>query len=183
MKTLIIFGSPRNDGCTAYLTKRLIKKLKGEVQMVNAYESAASPCIDCRYCREHPACMLKDDMQPIYEQIKESDNILIASPLHFSELSGPLLSLLSRLQVAYSARNFLKTEFFQKRKQGALILCGGGSGGAKKAEGTAKLLLAEMNASLDITVTSLHTDTIPPQKDGAPARDIDSLAAKWNERV
>ena len=37
MKTLIFNGSPREDGCTAYLTNLLRENIAGEVREVRAY--------------------------------------------------------------------------------------------------------------------------------------------------
>jgi len=47
-------------------------------------------------------------MQEIYKYIEECDNILIASPLYFSELTGKLLVVGSRLQTYFCARFFRK---------------------------------------------------------------------------
>lgn len=180
MKTLIFNGSPREDGCTAYLTNLLKENLAGEVREVRAYSVAVGPCNDCRYCWENFGCLIHDDMQEIYEYIKESDNIVIASPLQFAELAGALLSVLSRLQVFYSAKEHLKENPFPKAKKGAVILCGGGSGGADKAEDTAKLLLKTMNANHIGTAASLYTDTLPADQDEAAAEGIIALAAELN---
>jgi len=181
MKTLIFNGSPREDGCTAYLVNLLKENLKGEVRAIRAYFVAAGPCNDCRYCWENFGCLMRDEMQEIYEYIKESDNIVIASPLQFAELAGALLSLLSRLQMFYSAEHYLKIKPIPKEKKGAIILCGGGSGGADKAEGTAKLLLKTMNANHIKTISSLYTDTLPADRDETAAGGVIELAVKLNK--
>ena len=93
MKTLILNGSPRANGDTVSLIKELTKKLPGEYKIVDAYHCDVSPCVDCRYCWEHPGCAIADEMQEIYAYIQECDNILIASPVYFSELTGKLLDL------------------------------------------------------------------------------------------
>jgi multimeric flavodoxin WrbA len=180
MKTLIFNGSPREDGCTAYLTNLLEEKLKGDVRVVRAHTVSIGPCKDCRHCWENFGCLMGDDMQEVYDYIKESDNIVIASPLQFSELAGALLSVLSRLQVFYAARKHLHLTPIPKEKKGAVILCGGGSGGADKAEDTAKTLLREMNAAHIATVSSLKTDTIPAREDKDAVEKIADLARVLN---
>lgn len=180
MKTLIFNGSPREDGCTAYLTNLLKEKLTGEVKVVRTHMAGIHPCSDCRTCWEKFGCPIEDGMQEIYEYIRESDNIVIASPLYFSEATGTLLSVMSRLQMFYSAEKFLKAAPVPKEKKGAVILCGGGTGGADRAEATAKLLLKTMHARHVLTVASLHTDTLPADRDGSAVRGVLDLAAKLN---
>jgi len=49
--------------------------------------------------------------------IQECDNILIASPLYFSELTGKLLDVGSRLQTYFCARFFRNEEPIVKSKK------------------------------------------------------------------
>ena len=98
MKTLIINGSPRVNGDTVRLINIFKEKINGEYMTVDAYRCKASPCIDCRFCWENSGCAIDDELQQIYAYIQECDNILIASPIYFSELTGKLLDVGSRLQ-------------------------------------------------------------------------------------
>ena len=88
MKTLILNGSPRANGDTASLVEKLVNALEGDSHIVNAYRCNISPCIDCRYCWENDGCRICDDMQEVYSYIRICDNIVIASPIYFSELTG-----------------------------------------------------------------------------------------------
>lgn len=88
MKTLIFNGSPRINGDTSSLVHKITEKTAGEYRIVDAYRCRISPCLDCRYCWKNNGCAIDDEMQEIYHYIQECDNILIASPLHFSELTG-----------------------------------------------------------------------------------------------
>ena len=106
MKTLIINGSPRKNGNTTALVNKLTDNLQGEYKILNAYYCNISPCIDCRYCRDNIGCAINDEMQEIYDYILECDNILIASPIYFSEIAGKVLDFGSRLQTYFSARHF-----------------------------------------------------------------------------
>lgn len=145
MKTLILNGSPRKNGDTVSLIGKFTEKLVGEYRIVNAYSCNVSPCLDCRYCWKNSGCAIEDEMQEIYQYIQECDNILIASPLYFSELTGKLLDVGSRLQAYFCARFFRKEEPVVKLKKGAVILVGGGDGHIDKAYGTACTLLHHMN--------------------------------------
>ena len=176
MKTLILNGSPRANGDTASLVKELTGKLPGEYKIVNAYQCGVSPCVDCRYCWEHSGCAITDEMQEIYDYIQECDNILIASPVYFSELTGKLLDLGSRLQTYYCAAFFRKEKPVAKEKKGAVILVGGGDGHMEKAYSTARILLRHMNCqSIHDLVSSHNTNTIPASEDANALQGIDSI--------
>ncbi len=122
MKTLIFNGSPRNNGGTATLIKELEKNLAVDVNVISSYKANISPCIDCRYCWTNDKCSIDDEMQKVYRLINEADNIIIASPIYFGEITGSLLGLISRLQYYYIARKFHNTEILSvKKRNGALF--------------------------------------------------------------
>lgn len=181
MKTLIWNGSPRKNGSTSFLVSELAKQLRGEVKIVETYQEKIEPCIDCRACWKQPGCIQNDAMQEFYSYIAACDNIVIASPLYYSELTGLLLSALSRLQVYYAARRFLKVNLLTKPKRGAVILCGGGDGSPQNAEETARCLLRQMNAKTISVISSLHTDDIESWEDFTAIEQIHELADLWNE--
>jgi multimeric flavodoxin WrbA len=182
MKTLIFNGSPRKDGNTSYLVDLLSSLLNDDVEIIPAFKVKVQPCMDCRYCWEHGTCVFHDDMDKIYASIKESDNIVIASPVNYGELTGKLLCVLSRLQAFYASKRFRNVNQVRQPKKGALILCGGGDGGGKAAERTTKMLLRDMNAKLNHMVTSLNTDTIPSKSDRDAIEQIKKLAEFFNAR-
>lgn len=145
MKTLIFNGSPRINGDTASLINFVIPKLNGEYKIVNAYFDHISPCIDCRYCWTASDCAIEDEMHQVYAYIEECDNIIIASPIYFSELTGKLLDIVSRLQMYYCAKHFRNESLIHKTKTGAVILVGGGDGNPGRAYDTACTTLRLMN--------------------------------------
>jgi multimeric flavodoxin WrbA len=178
MKTLIFNGSPRPKGDTAYLVERLRQGLPGEVKEIRAYKAQVKPCVDCRYCWTHTGCCIPDAMQDIYNDIREADCIVIASPVYFSGLTGVLMAMMSRLQMFYTARRFQKNEQITKTKQGAILLVGGGEGSPKHAESTARMLLRGMQVKGDIPVVmSTDTDRRPARDDAEACAAVDALAA------
>lgn len=143
---MILNGSPRKNGDTVSLIHKVIEGLNGDYRIVNAYDDKVAPCIDCRYCWQNSGCCVEDDMQKIYAYIQECDNILVASPIYFSELTGKLLDVGSRLQTYFCARFFRKEIPIRKSKKGAVIVVGGGDGNVHKPYETACTLLHHMNA-------------------------------------
>lgn len=117
MKTLILNGSPREYGDTTSLLELVKKGIHGEFLAINTYKCDIEPCVDCRYCWTNNGCTVKDEMQTVYNYIQECDNILIASPIYFSEITGKLLDVASRLQTYFCARFFRKEEPIGKSKK------------------------------------------------------------------
>lgn len=182
MKTLIINGSPRKKGDTITLINEMLKYLKGETKLVNAYYDNISPCMDCRYCWHNNGCSINDEMQDIYKLLEQVDNVILASPLYYSELTGKLLGFASRLQRYYAYRRIQKhTDFELKKKNGVLIITGGGDGSPNPAIASANIILKQINAELVGTILSLQTDTVPAKEDDTALGKARELALQLNE--
>ena len=180
-KTLIFNGSPRKKGDTAALIRALTEDLAGQYRVVDCYRADISPCIDCRSCRRVKKCVLPDDMQEVYAYIEECDNIVIASPIYYSELTGKLLDVASRFQLYYSARFFRKEDPGIRPKKGGVVLVGGGDGAPARAAATARILLRELNAKeIFSPVISHRTNTLPAGEDGEAVAAVKRLAAFLN---
>lgn len=178
MQTLILNGSPRKKGDTASLLQHLRKHLTGEIIEISAYHDNISPCIDCRRCKESGICVIPDKMQDIYKTIETCDNIIIASPIYFSELTGRLLDVASRLQTYYYGMQKNGGHPVKKPKRGAVILVGGGEGDAQIAYDTAVRILHYMKAKeIYPLICSHRTDEIPAAEDIQVLAQLRELAA------
>jgi len=182
MKTLILNGSPRKKGDSKYIMDQIVSKLHGEVHIINVYEENYSACIDCRYCWEVCDCRIKDDMFKAYELLNEVDNIILSSPVYFSELSGPLLSYVSRFQRYYAERFLMKNhEFIMKPKKGALILSAGGDiRGIKRPIETTEIIFRQIKTKLLGVVSTDHTNEVPVEKDTALESQILNIVEVLN---
>jgi multimeric flavodoxin WrbA len=181
MKTLILNGSPRKNGDTVSLIHEVTNNLKGSYRQVNAYYCNIKPCVDCRYCVKNNGCCVDDEMQEVYDYIQECDNILVASPIYMSELTGPLLSVTSRLQPYYCAKYFRKEIPIMKPKKGAVLLVGGGDGDIELPHRMANRLLYKMNAK-DVfpLISSYNTDKNPAIHDKAAVSGAKDIADFFN---
>lgn len=179
--TLILNGSPRKDGDTAALIRALTGELTGEVVVFDCCGAPVAPCADCRRCAREPGCAIRDGMADLDRIIRACGNAVIASPVWFSELTGPLLTVASRFQTYYCARRFRHEETEIRIKRGGVILTGGGDGDPKKALSTAEGLLRMINVRLfHPPVMSLRTDTLPAAEDPSAAEAVKSLAMFLN---
>lgn len=177
MKTLILNGSPHQNGDTAALTKELARLLPGEVREVFSYTAPIRPCVDCRRCWREEGCAFHDGMDGVLDFLRQADNVVIASPLYFSQLTGSLLALGSRLQCLYAARRFLGKPGLSG-KRGGIVLVGGGDGSPNPALATARTLLKFMGAAESRTALSLRTDTLPAREDKEALAQVGAMA-RW----
>ena len=70
-------------------------------------------CQGCRACKKpDAACVQKDDMAPIYEEIKQADGIVVGSPVYFGQITGQSKIFLDRLYA------FLNNDFTHKLGEG-----------------------------------------------------------------
>ncbi len=152
-KTLIVNGSPRENGYCAKVCQYIADKTGGEI-----IDCEVGHCTGCDACRDGN-CIIDDKMQTYYDLIKKADNIILVSPLYFSMLTGKMLTFASRWQYFY--HNPIKSE-----KHGTVILLGGGSTkDTSKAFSTAKIILKYAGIQTPETIAFVGTDAKDPMRD------------------
>ena len=163
------------------MINELSSHLIGDISVISSYHADISPCVDCRYCWTNDRCVIDDEMQKVYKQIDEADNIIIASPVYFTELTGSLLNLMSRLQYLWIAREYRNVEVLsQKQRNGAIILADAGEGhSADSAIAMGKRLLRIMDSNFVHLVHFSGTENAHKSNTVMPehvCREIEELA-------
>jgi len=100
MQVLIINGSPHKDGCTSSALKEVEKELNLEgieTVTLNIGSSDIRGCIDCGFCNDNHKCAFDDMVNEASLLFKESDGILIGTPVYYSGMNGTLKAFLDRL--------------------------------------------------------------------------------------
>jgi len=84
-------------------------------------------------------------MQDVYKAMDEADNVVVASPIYFGNLTGSLLNWASRLQYFWASRNIRKVQpISTKYRKGVVILIvNGGKGHIDPAVFAGKDLLKQ----------------------------------------
>ncbi|MCT4598805.1 MAG: NAD(P)H-dependent oxidoreductase [Vallitalea sp.] len=160
----------------------IVKYLNGDIKIIDTYYDNISPCLDCRFCWNNDGCCIDDQMQEVYKLLNQVDNIIISSPLYFSELSGKLLSFASRLQTFYVRRYIRKDrEFKLKEKRGILIITGGGDGSPEPAIERADIIFRHMNAHKVGTILSLQTEKLDVKEDKNAMSTAKNIALQLNK--
>lgn len=179
MKTLIINGSLRQSGDTAALVDELIQHLDGEIKIIS-HSSNISPCVDCRYCWNDSGCSIDDEMRDVYTYLNECDNIVLASPIWFSSLSGPTLNIASRLQTLYAAKAFRHERNQVKPKNGVIMIVGAEKGTEIIPTQIALTIMKLMGVSPPCMamIYSLNTNSISTKEDKAALAKVRE-SARW----
>ncbi|MBP8626550.1 MAG: flavodoxin family protein [Syntrophorhabdales bacterium] len=130
MKITVFNGSPRIKGNTEILLEEALKAIdmpKHTVRLFRLNEMDIKPCQDCGGCDNTGVCIIKDDMESIYKAIRETDRIILASPIFFSGLSAQSKIMIDRCQAFWCEKYLLKKEIPQGiyGRRGLLILVGG----------------------------------------------------------
>lgn len=126
MRILILFGSPHREGATAALLAACLEGVgPAQVRRFDAFDMAAAPCDDCRYCHTHPGCRRRD-LDGFYTALEEADLLIFASPVYNRSFPAPMKGVLDRLQRYWAAR-FIRGERppIPRPKQTILLTAGG----------------------------------------------------------
>ena len=124
MKVLIINSSPRKDGNSSLLINEIEKVFKEndiEYEVLLIGNKNIRGCIACNYCSDNGECVFKDDINKAGKILKESDGLVLGSPVYYGSPNGTLISFLDRLfySANYDLRMKVGASFSIARRAGA----------------------------------------------------------------
>jgi multimeric flavodoxin WrbA len=110
MKVIAINGSPRKTWNTATLLKKALEGAASrgaETELVHLYDLSYKGCISCFACKtkdgpSYGKCAVKDDLTPLFDRIRETDALLLGSPIYYGIETGEMRSFMERLCFPYS---------------------------------------------------------------------------------
>ena len=107
MRMTVLFGSPRgaasNTGALLAPVLAAWRQAEHEAEVYTLYDLTIEGCRACRCCQadwERPACVIDDDMQPIFRSVLASDLVLLATPIYSWYCTAPVKAALDRLVYA-----------------------------------------------------------------------------------
>jgi NAD(P)H-dependent FMN reductase len=128
-KVIGILGSPLTEGNTAQLFERALKGAQDagcEVEKIIVVNLDFQACQEMMFCKEHETCILDDDMQAMYPKLRETDGLIIATPVMTMGIPGKLKSFIDRFQVFFMAKYMRnKSLISNEKKKGrkGLFIC------------------------------------------------------------
>ena len=117
MKVLLINGSPNAKGCTYTALTEVASTLEAEgieTELIHVGHKDIRGCIGCRKCHTTGKCVFDDMVNETAPKFKESDGIVIGSPVYYASANGTLISFLDRL--------FYSADFDKSMKVGASVV-------------------------------------------------------------
>ncbi len=129
MKYVYVNASPRKNMNTAKLLKTsadALKKMGHEVTTFHLYDLNFSGCKSCFACKKvgkksYGTCTLKDDLTALLQCIKESDGVMMGSPIYFQDVPGEFRSFLERLLFQYFIYSKPPRSSFEGSKKVAML--------------------------------------------------------------
>lgn len=127
-KIIILNGSPRLNGNTAMLCDAFAKGAESAGHVVTRFDLQRMNlhgCLGCMKGGKDPAspCVQKDDMDKIYPAYKESDIVILASPMYYWSVSGQLKAAFDRLFAVAECN----PDYANPHKECALIMAAEGN--------------------------------------------------------
>lgn len=124
MNLLGINASPRSGGNTSILLDKALEAAKisgANIEKVVLNTLKFVPCQECAELPDDVSCIIKDDMQLVYEKLNNADALILAAPIFFGSLSAQAKMMIDRFQCVWRAKYILNKEIFKGKKRGAFI--------------------------------------------------------------
>jgi multimeric flavodoxin WrbA len=113
-RVLILAASPRKNGNSTILALKAAEGVKaegGEPDVVPIGSLKIAPCRACDSCRTKPeaGCIIKDDMQPLYQKIRDAQGIIFATPVYWFSVSAQMKLFIDRTYAIYNKGTYAFT--------------------------------------------------------------------------
>ncbi len=166
MKIVAFCGSPRKNGNTETLMNEAVRGIEDSgytVVTIYLNNIDIKPCQDCGGCNDTGQCIISDDMEQIYDAIKNADRIILASPIFFFSLSAQAKAMIDRCQSFWCEKYLLKKpiEAGKFGRKGLLIMVGGMKKeiGTQCGEACAKAFFRTISVPEHISIHYLGIDS------------------------
>ena len=100
MNVLFINGSPRQEGNTARILQRLFSLAQNEgvsATLHHVGRMRIRGCVGCLVCNQMPACVVRDQMQELYVEIKNADLLVFGFPIYMGQMPSFAKAFTDRL--------------------------------------------------------------------------------------
>jgi len=131
LKILGIAGSPRKDGNTDLLLRQVMagaSNKQTQTKTIILRELSIAPCRHCDGCLKTGKCVQNDDMQWLHTDLRETDRIILASPIFFMGVTAQTKTMIDRCQALWVIKYVLKLPVSippDKKRKGFFLSVGG----------------------------------------------------------
>jgi multimeric flavodoxin WrbA len=108
MKIIGFCGSPRKNGNTSWAVEQILngaRQTGSETTFFSSSDLDIKPCRACYGCKNgDDGCVINDDMQKVYTELKDADAVVFASPVYMGQMTGQAKVFMDRLFPTNSPR-------------------------------------------------------------------------------
>ena len=100
MKVLLINGSPKTNGNTAFALAQMAEVFAAEgieTETIQVGSKDIRGCIGCGQCYKAGKCVFDDLVNEVGEKLAQADGMVVGSPVYYASPNGTLISFLDRL--------------------------------------------------------------------------------------
>lgn len=115
MKVLAINGSPRKDGNTEMMIRKVFEPLEQagiETELIQVGGKMIRGCTACCNCAETQSgmCVIKNDpINEIIQKIRDADGLILGSPTYFTDVTAEMKAVIDRVGfVSYTNGSLFK---------------------------------------------------------------------------
>jgi multimeric flavodoxin WrbA len=104
-KIITLLGSPRANGNSAAIAGRFMetaKKYGAETKTYSLNKLKYAGCQACMMCKDMlDRCALKDDLEPVLDDIRDADILVLATPVYFADVTAQMKMFIDRTYSYY----------------------------------------------------------------------------------
>ena len=171
MKVLLINGSPKADGNTAFALNQMAEVFADQgidTEIIHVGNRAIRGCIACGSCYKTGKCVFDDAVNEIAPKFEAADGIVLGSPVYYASANATLIAFLDRL--------FYSTHFDKRMKVGASVTVA--------RRGGCSATFDELNKYFTISgmpvASSHYWNSIHGSKPGDAQQDAEGIATMRN---
>lgn len=171
MKVLLINGSPKANGNTAFALNQMAEVFADqgiETEIIPIGNKAIRGCVACGSCYKTGKCAIDDVVNEVAPKFEEADGIVVGSPVYYASANATLIAFLDRL--------FYSTHFDKRMKVGASVVVA--------RRGGCSATFDELNKYFTISgmpiASSHYWNSIHGGAPGEAAQDAEGIATMRN---
>lgn len=171
MKVLLINGSPKKNGNTAYALNQMAEVFAAEgveAEILHIGNQPIRGCIACGSCAKKGQCVFDDAVNEAAPKFQEADGIVVGSPVYYASANATLVAFLDRL--------FYSTSFDKRMKVGASVVIA--------RRGGCSATFDELNKYFTISgmpiASSSYWNSVHGRTPGEAEQDLEGIATVRN---
>lgn len=135
MRILGLVGSQRKDGNSNLILKEALEGFEAETEIIQLANANINWCDACGLCKNTMKCVIEDDVELIFNKMKEADAIIISAP-RYLPIPSKFMALIERIGALYHYRSETDPDFrfpLEGKPFGLIVVSAGGGRQALEA--------------------------------------------------